>query len=60
MVVDEHGNPTKVQAAKPVGHGFDEKAIDAVKQYRFKPATTQGKPVPVQVNVEVTFKIRPG
>jgi protein TonB len=40
-----------------VGLGLDEKAVDAVKQYKFKPATQDGKPVPVQVNLEVNFQI---
>jgi protein TonB len=37
--------------------GLDEKAIEAVKQYRFKPAMLNGKAVPVEVNVEVNFRI---
>jgi TonB family protein len=36
---------------------FDEKAIEAVKQYRFEPALLQGKPVPVALTVEVNFTI---
>jgi protein TonB len=35
--------------------GLDEKAIEAVKRYRFKPAIYEGKPLPVVVNVEVNF-----
>ena len=58
LVVDEQGNATRVQISTPVGHGLDEKALEAVKRYRFKPATLQGKPVPVRVNIEVNFKIR--
>jgi protein TonB len=37
--------------------GLDEKAIEAVKQYRFKPAIKDGKPVMVNVTVEVNFKL---
>jgi len=37
--------------------GLDEKAVEAVKQYKFKPATLQGKAVPVEVNIEVNFRI---
>ena len=37
--------------------GLDEKAVAAVKQYRFKPAMEGGKPVMVEMNVEVTFQI---
>jgi periplasmic protein TonB len=36
---------------------LDEKAVAAVKQYKFKPATREGRPVPVEVNVEVDFRI---
>jgi protein TonB len=37
--------------------GLDEKALEAVRQYRFKPAMENGKPVAVEMNVEVTFTI---
>jgi TonB family protein len=36
---------------------LDQKALDAVSEYRFEPATLQGKPVPVLVNVEVNFQV---
>jgi TonB family protein len=36
---------------------LDEKAIEAVRQYRFEPALLQGKPVPVALTVEVNFMI---
>ena len=39
------------------GMGLDEKALEAVKQYKFTPAKYQGKAVAVQVNVEVNFQI---
>ena len=39
------------------GMGLDEKAVEAVRQYRFKPAMEAGKPVVVEMNVEVTFDI---
>jgi protein TonB len=37
--------------------GLDEKAIEAVQQYRFKPAMENGKPVLVELNIEVNFQI---
>ena len=55
--VDEKGNPSHVRVVKGVGMGLDEKAVAAVKQYRFKPALEGGKPVMVEMNVEVTFQI---
>ena len=57
LIVDPQGNPQRVQVVRHLGMGLDQKAVDAVKQYRFKPATLQGKPVPVEVNIEVTFRI---
>jgi hypothetical protein len=36
---------------------LDEKAIEAVQQYRFSPATVRGNPVPFELNVEVRYKI---
>jgi protein TonB len=55
--VDEKGNPLHVHVLRPVGMGLDERAVAAVKQYRFKPAMENGKPVTVEMNIEVTFTI---
>ncbi len=42
---------------KKAAEGLDQNAINAVSKYRFSPAEYQGKPVPVQVNIEVNFKM---
>jgi len=55
--VDTNGNPSHVRIIRGVGMGLDEKAIEAVRQYRFKPAMENGKPVLVELNVEVNFQI---
>ncbi len=57
LIVDAQGNPQRVQVVRHLGMGLDEKAVEAVKQYKFKAATLQGKPVPVEVNIEVNFRI---
>ena len=57
LIVDAHGNPQNVHTLRGVGMGLDEKAVEAVKQYRFKPAMEGGKPVAVELNVEVNFQI---
>ena len=57
LVVDEHGNPTHIRVTRGVGMGLDEKAIEAVRQYKFKPGTLNGKPVKVDMNIEVDFHI---
>jgi len=55
--VDTNGLPSHVRVIRGVGMGLDEKARDAVMQYKFKPAMENGKPVLVQLNVEVNFQI---
>jgi protein TonB len=55
--VDEKGLPQRVHVIRGVGMGLDEKAVAAVRQYKFKPAMENGKPVLVELNVEVNFQI---
>ena len=55
--VDTNGNPSHVHVIRGVGMGLDEKALEAVRQYKFKPAMENGKPVLVELNVEVNFQI---
>jgi TonB family protein len=57
LIVDAQGMPQRVHVMRKLGQGLDEKAIEAVKQYRFKPSTYQGKPVPVEITVEVNFHL---
>lgn len=57
IVVDATGKPQNVKVLRGVGMGLDEKAVEAVRQYRFKPATENGKAVAVYLNVEVNFEI---
>jgi protein TonB len=54
---DGKPDPKMKKSARASAEGMNQKALDAVKQYKFKPATQDGKPVPVQVNLEVNFQI---
>jgi TonB family protein len=56
VIADAQGNPQHVHVIRPLGMGLDEKAVEAVRQYKFRPATLQGHPVPVEVNIEVNFR----
>jgi TonB family protein len=56
--VDEHGNPSHVRVVRGVGMGLDEKAVEAVRQYKFKPATRDGVPVKVDLYIDVNFQVR--
>jgi protein TonB len=55
--VDETGNPSHVHVIRGIGMGLDEKAVAAVKLYKFKPAMENGRPVTVELNIDVTFHI---
>ena len=62
LVVGADGKPSSIKVNRGVGHGLDEEAIEAVKQWKFEPATLNGQPVPVMINVEVNFRLygKPG
>lgn len=55
LTVDEQGTPTHVHIVKSLRPDFDENAIKAVREYRFKPALREGKPVAREIKVEVQF-----
>jgi protein TonB len=57
VVVDEQGRPTNVRCVRDVGMGLGEKAVEAVRLYKFKPSMKDGKPVKVEVTVNVDFQI---
>ena len=57
LVVDTEGQPTDVQVVSPIGHGLDEKAVEAVKQWRFQPAMKDGSPVAQKINAQVSFRL---
>lgn len=57
LVVDEHGIPREMRVTKSLGLGLDQKAMEAVGKWRFKPGLKDGKPVPVIATIEVTFRL---
>jgi hypothetical protein len=57
LIVDTDGIPRHLCMLNELGHGFDRRAFDAVAGYRFKPATSDGRPVPVHVSIEVKFAL---
>lgn len=57
LVVGTDGLPRSIRVQKGLGFGLDEKAVEAVRQWRFEPALKDGKPVPVQINIEVSFRL---
>jgi TonB family protein len=57
VVVDEKGNPRDLKVIRPLGLGLDQKAIEAVEKWRFKPGMKDGRAVPVQATIEVNFRL---
>jgi TonB family protein len=57
LIVDSNGKPRDVRVARSLGMGLDQKAIEAVRTWRFSPAMKDGSPVAVQMAVEVNFRL---
>lgn len=57
-VIDERGNVTDVQLLRGQPMGLDQAAMDAVRTWRFRPATLHGKPVKVYFNLTVNFTLQ--
>jgi TonB family protein len=58
LIVDAQGNPQDPRVIRALGMGLDEKALEAVRKYKFKPAMKDGRvAVPVRITIEVNFRL---
>ena len=57
VYVTEEGQPSQIRVLKPLGYGLDEKAIEAVRKWRFRPAMLAGVPIRTDITVEVNFRL---
>jgi TonB family protein len=57
LVVDPSGSVRDLAIVSPLGMGLDENAIAAVGAWKFEPGIKDGNPVPVQLKVEVDFRL---
>ena len=58
LIVDAQGNPQNIHVVRTLGMGLDEKAIEAVQKWKFKPAMKDGRtPVPVMITVQIDFHL---
>ena len=57
VVVDEKGLPRDIKIIRPLGLGLDQKAVEAVEKWKFSPGKKDGKPVAVQAQIEVNFRL---
>jgi TonB family protein len=55
--IDEFGNVTDARVLKPLPMGLDRAAVDAVKRWKFRPATLNGQPVSIYQNLTVNFRL---
>jgi TonB family protein len=55
--VSPDGTTHNIRVVRSLGLGLDEKAIEAVKKWKFEPAKKDGTPVSVAVNIEVSFHL---
>ncbi len=56
-VIGPDGRAHDTKVARSLGMGLDQQAIDAVRNWRFEPAMFDGRPVPVEINIEVNFRL---
>jgi len=57
LLVNEEGIPIDLSVTRGLGHGLDEKALEAVSQYRFRPAMRDVVPIQSRIAVEVNFRL---
>jgi len=58
IVVDKNGDVVDAKVVKGLGYGLDENAVQAVKEWKYKPAEKDGVAVAVKMEVEVDFYLR--
>ena len=57
-IIDRNGDVVNVRVIKGQPMGLSEKAIEAIRQWKFQPATLNGKPVDVYYNLTVNFRLQ--
>jgi periplasmic protein TonB len=57
VVVGTDGRPRDIKVQRALGMGLDEKAVETVRTWKFEPAKKDGQAVPVQIFVEVNFRL---
>ncbi len=59
VTLSADGSVDQAEVSVPAGHGFDEAAVAAVRQFRFRPAEVDGQPAPVQIEYLYHFTLAP-
>lgn len=57
VIVTKDGGAADIKVTKSLTPGLDKQAIKAVSQWRFDPATKDGEPVAVRIEIETSFRL---
>jgi TonB family protein len=57
VVINEKGLPEILEVVRGLGEGLDVKALEAISEWRFEPATYKGEPVAVMISVQMKFAL---
>jgi TonB family protein len=57
MVVDEDGKPNDLKITKSAGPDLDPNILEAVSQYRFRPATVSGQKTAMSLNLNMDIEL---
>ncbi len=57
LEIDAQGRPRNIRVVRSLGLGLDERAVEAVAQWKFKPGLLNGRAVSSPVTVEVSFRL---
>ena len=57
LIVNEEGKTENIVILKPLGMGLDEKAVETVQNWKFKPAMREGVPASVKIKLQITFRM---
>jgi periplasmic protein TonB len=57
VIVDQEGHARDIKILKRLGMGLDEKAMEAVLKWKFKPGMKGGQAVNVRAQIEVNFRL---
>jgi TonB family protein len=57
VIIGTDGRPREISVRRSLGMGLDEKAVEAVRRWKFDPAKKDGQAVAVQISIEVNFRL---
>jgi protein TonB len=59
-MIGADGVPSDIKVVRSLGAGLDEKAVECLEQWRFRPATDHGQPVSSKATIEINFRLLQG